>query len=81
MTLESVYDEAKGFYEGKYGNLEGNCWWEDEGKPNAILDYLSHFDDFTAEDWAFAEKEGIKGLCEDFLRFQRQREYINAVSA
>lgn len=81
MTLESVYNEAKGFYEGKYGSLEGNCWWEDEGKPNAILDYLSHFGEFTDADMEFAKKEGISELCLDFKRFQDRREFLEKISA
>lgn len=79
MTLESVYNESKKFYEGHYGSLEGNCWWEDEGKPNAVMEYLSHCDDFSDEDWRFAEKEGIKTICEDILHFHRQREFLDKI--
>ncbi len=68
MTLEESYARHKAAYAGR------RDWeWEDEGKWYALADYYSHAGEFTSDDRAFIEREGLGDVAASVLDYMKEQ--------
>lgn len=67
FTLRNEIKEAKALYIKRYGTLDWR--WYDEGLLYTIMDYESSIglEDFTADDWAAAEENGLNRAQVEYL--------------